>query len=405
MEEKKKLLTYQKHLQKLASELSRIQELERRRIATDLHDRIGHALASCKIQLTMALKSAKDPQTTQDLKATLNLIDQTIRDTRTLTFEISPPILYEVGLEATLEWLTEQFQNYYSLHIDFIDDRKEKPINEEYRTVLYRAVRELLFNVVKHADADTVKVSLQRINNHFHITVEDNGKGITNSPLSMQSPIPLYSEKGFGLFAISERIQFLGGTFSFETRNPSGVRVTISLPLSTNHDQISVQEIRFKMPKRDFSWSQTTYSTEETSDPVVNKAIILQCIEEVWKQKKYDFVDRFFSADFVFHTPLGLQKGPDSYKKIVSMLHEAFSDFEIAVEDIISDKSKVVLRASYHGIHKGEFLGVPPTGRKVTFTGICIYNLSHGRIIEQWTSADNLGVLQQLTRESSPVDP
>ena len=165
VEERKKneqeLLGYQQRLRHLSSELLQTEERERRRIATEIHDRIGQALAVNKIQLG-ALQAEVD---SQDLKTKIEdiraLLSQTIRDTRTLTFELSPPVLYELGLQAALEWLAEIVRKQSGLEVDVAGDGSDQKLDAEKRVVLFRTCRELFFNVMKHAGARHARVSLR----------------------------------------------------------------------------------------------------------------------------------------------------------------------------------------------------------------------------------------------------
>ena len=100
-----------------------------------------------------------------------NLIDQAIHYTRSLTSELSPPVLYELGFEAAMEWLTEQIQDQHHIQVDFEDDRQSKPMDDEIRISLFKAVRELLINVAKHSKADKAKVSTRREDNIIRIIV------------------------------------------------------------------------------------------------------------------------------------------------------------------------------------------------------------------------------------------
>ena len=172
-----KIHNYQGQLKSLAAEVTLAEERERHRIAQALHDDIGQTLAACKIKL----EAMKDNVSAAGLTVPLNeihlLIEKTIQNTRTLTFELSPPILYELGLEPAVEWLAEQAQQQHRLNIKFDYDEQAKSLSEEQRVLLFSAVRELLINITKHAKAKNVHISLIREGNHLQISVEDDGVG------------------------------------------------------------------------------------------------------------------------------------------------------------------------------------------------------------------------------------
>ena len=178
-----KLHAYQERLRSLASQLSLAEERERRRITTVLHDRIGQTLAACKIRLGTLRASASSTGLAEPLDEIHKLVEEIIRDTRSLTFEVSSPILYELGLEAAVEWLSERIQQQYGLLSHFEDDRQPKPLDDDVSVLLFQAVRELLANVAKHAQAHNVKVSLRRDDSNIKITVRDDGNGFDASDI------------------------------------------------------------------------------------------------------------------------------------------------------------------------------------------------------------------------------
>ena len=227
----KKLLDYQQKLRSLASELTLTEERERRRIATDLHDSIGQALAISKMKLSEVQNSNSDTALFKKLDEIQGLLDQTIQDTRTLTFKISSPILYELGLESALEWLTERLQEQHSIQTNFTDDGKSKPLDNDIRIILYRTVRELLFNITKHAKAKNVTVTTRRDGKCIRIHISDDGVGFDVSLVDGHKR----KRTGFGLFSIRERLDFLGGTLNIESKPGQGTRVTLEAPLGVQN--------------------------------------------------------------------------------------------------------------------------------------------------------------------------
>jgi len=222
-----KLDSYQKQLRSLASDLSLAEERERRRIATVLHDQIGQILAVSKIKLGALIKTSKDDNLLRDLKELRGYVEQAILHTRSLTFELSPPILYELGLEAALEWLAEQVHEQHGIHYEFENDNQPKPLSDEIRVFLFTAVRELLVNVAKHANAQKVKVTVRRLGENISIHVADDGIGFSVS--SMNSYMD--KNKGFGLFSIRERLSHLGGQMEIRAQRGRSSRICLLAPL------------------------------------------------------------------------------------------------------------------------------------------------------------------------------
>jgi PAS domain S-box-containing protein len=218
--------TYQEQLRSLTSELSLTEERERRRLATELHDHVGQILALAQIKLGALKESASSTNLTAPMDEIRRLIEQTIQYTRSLTFELSPPILYDLGFEAAVEWLAELIQNQHGMRIEVQLDQKPKPMDDELRVLLFQAVRELLVNVVKHAQATRVAVSITREDQNMLIQVKDDGVG-----LEVAEGASARRPGGFGLFSIRERLKYLGGHLEMVSQPGQGTQVTLVVPL------------------------------------------------------------------------------------------------------------------------------------------------------------------------------
>jgi len=231
-EAERKLLEYQQQLRSLASQLSLTEARERKRIAADLHDRIGQALALTRIKLGTLKAGSGSAKQIRSIDETIDLIEVTIREVRTLIFNLSSPLLYEVGLKAALEQLVEQFQDEHGILISLEDDELPKPIDIDGSVVLFQAVRELMLNVVKHAGARHIRVSMNCRNNSIEITVQDDGAGFDVSRNAFRPG----RRGGYGLFSIRERLEYLGGSLAVESLPGRGTRAALALEL--NHDTI-----------------------------------------------------------------------------------------------------------------------------------------------------------------------
>jgi len=131
-------------------------------------------------------------------------------------------------------------------------------------------------------------------------------------------------------------------------------------------------------------------STEE------NKALMRRLYEEVWNQGNMATVDVLLAADSVLHDPAHLVRGPEGFKAYVSAFRAAFPDLHATVEDQIAEGDRAAMRFSVIATHKGEFQGIPPTGKQITLSGINIQRIVDGKIVENWVNLDALGMLQQL---------
>ena len=221
-----RILAYQGRLRSLAAELSIAEERQRRQIAAALHDAVGHRLAVAVMNLRGLLADGGHDRPPQVAKA-CELVEQAIGHTRSLTLQLSPPVLYELGLEAALEWLAEQVQRETALSVTVTCDDAGIAADNLTRGLLFNAVRELLVNVVKHADATSAAVSLASDGDHVRVTVADDGVGC-DAAGALTSAVA----SGFGLFNIRERLTHLGGRLEVASNLGEGCRVTLVAPLN-----------------------------------------------------------------------------------------------------------------------------------------------------------------------------
>jgi PAS domain S-box-containing protein len=228
----KSILESREQLRSLTSQLSLAEERERRRIANQLHDRVGQSLLASKMKLGTARESELPKALEEPLDEVYRLIEQTIRDVRSLTFELSPPILYMLGFEAAVEWLTEQAEKQYGIKCEFEDDGAVKPLDDDIRVLLFQNVRELLVNVCKHSQAQNAKVYVSLEDDAIRVSVEDNGVGFDASGVETHWD----ESSGFGLFSIRERLNQFGGGFEIDSEPGRGTRITLTAPLKAEDE-------------------------------------------------------------------------------------------------------------------------------------------------------------------------
>jgi signal transduction histidine kinase len=231
VQSEEKILADQEQLRALTEELLAAQERERRKIATGLHDSIGQILAFLKIELGDLLRSELSKETANTLRHLREQVEQAIKQTRTLTFEMSPPELYTLGLKYAIEELAHQFSEERGLTCTVDTSDSYYPLSEQMKILLYRSVRELLVNAAKHAQADSVQIRVQRVDNDIEITVEDNGTGFDASGLNGTQ----YSRSpGLGLLSIRERLKQMGGRLDIRSSRGQGTKVILVAPLEKN---------------------------------------------------------------------------------------------------------------------------------------------------------------------------
>jgi PAS domain S-box-containing protein len=221
------LFEYQQQLRRLAAELSATEEQERRQLATKLHDGTAQLLAFSRMRLITLLRQGQlAPETAQTLTTVKQQIETALEQTKSLTLELSPPVLYELEFNDAIEWLAEWAQSEHGISTEFAYDGPPVAPAGDIRAVLFQATRELLINIVKHAEATWARITLRRNNNMVEIEVADNGKGFNPATVGIRR-----DGGGFGLFNIRERLNLCGGCLRIDSGPGRASRVTVVAPI------------------------------------------------------------------------------------------------------------------------------------------------------------------------------
>lgn len=235
-EHERRIRAYKQRLQEMNFDAALVEERQRRRLAEDLHDNIGQALALAQLRLKAALASPGCAGN-RDLGEVVKLLAQAMNDTRELTFELSPPVLYDLGLVAALEWLGEQLTTQHGVAVTVEADEPWQFLDAETAALLFRAVRELLTNVIKHAATRVARVGLARRGSELVVVVEDRGCGFDMERLASHG-----RSRGFGLFSVREQILRLGGHFEVTSSPQHGTRITLRIPQLARRPKTPTQE-------------------------------------------------------------------------------------------------------------------------------------------------------------------
>ncbi len=204
-----------------------IEERERRRIASELHDQIGQNLALCKLKVAAMEKNlAADEGMKGEMAAVRRLLECSIQDARSLIFDLSPPILYELGLQAALEWLAERIQEQFHVPVEFESRIGDLELDNDRQVILFQVVRELLVNVGKHSRASQAKVILSLEKPFLKIQVNDDGVGFDASRIFG----PREPHGGFGFFSMRERLNYLGGRLEVKSKPGQGSQIILTVP-------------------------------------------------------------------------------------------------------------------------------------------------------------------------------
>jgi len=214
-----------RQLQALAVELTESEERERRRVAQLLHDDLQQMLAAARMQLETACEDLpSDPM----LGSVVRMLGEAMDKSRHLSHELSPAVLRHSGLTAALKWLGGQLQEKFGLQVQFESDLPRQVDDSSLKAFLYRAVQELLFNIVKHAGVKSARVALSVSDGRLEVVVSDQGLGFDPEILDSHD-----AAAGFGLMSIRERARYMGGNLLIESSPKQGSRFTLAVPVPT----------------------------------------------------------------------------------------------------------------------------------------------------------------------------
>jgi len=218
-------------LRLLTSQLLDAQESERKRIASELHDGLGHALLTIKLQVRLLEKQLAPEQLSlgEEMESMVEYLDKVINDMHRLYNALTPGDLEALGLTTALSSIIHEFAGLHatigwSEHLDNIDDLYPPPA----QTVIYRIIQEILTNIGKHANASRVSVIIKRENQGASFTVEDDGQGFNMEKVLATTA----AKRGLGLPAMEERVRILGGSLTIWSQENRGARITFIIPVS-----------------------------------------------------------------------------------------------------------------------------------------------------------------------------
>lgn len=227
------LLENQRKLESMSIDLSLAEERERDRIAGELHDQVGQRLIFGKMILDALAGQVSGNACESNVQELSRVMDLSIQDIRSLTFQLRPPLLASAGLEAALHWLGEEFREKYGLLLTFSDDGQQHAMRYETRSCVFQAVREILLNTAKHANATHIGIDIMHDDQLVKLRISDNGRGFEPSEARMRKS----KSGGFGLINVQQRIEHLGGRFLIESSPGNGTCVTISVPMDSGRGE------------------------------------------------------------------------------------------------------------------------------------------------------------------------
>ncbi len=227
---KKHVRLHRLHMRNLAlmSELLLAEDKERLRLSEELHNSVSQTLAASHWRLGLLTQKRLPKKIADELSEISDLVGDTLKHTLSMIRSLYPPVLHEMGIAKALRTLVTETAHNYGLLSDFQDDGHVKPLDERVQSFLFRVTRELIMNVVKHAAAKRIGLSVSRNGKYVCIIVDDDGCGFDTDwdPLKHRTP------GGLGLISIRERLETLGGRLKIESTPGTGTRATVCLPLN-----------------------------------------------------------------------------------------------------------------------------------------------------------------------------
>lgn len=226
LEQLVKINEYQKKLKNLYYELTIAEEKERRKIAEFLHDGLGQTISIAAIKLSSISRGELAPAVNKTLEESAELLRNAINESRTLVYDLSPPILHELGLIAAIKWKLDQIEKKFGLITDFRFEENTITLKTDIKILIFRMICELLNNTIKYAEANLITVEIRKNSQNIIVKVIDNGKGFDSRQGKALSELG-----GFGLFSINERLDALQGSMEIESEPSKGARITLTVPI------------------------------------------------------------------------------------------------------------------------------------------------------------------------------
>lgn len=224
-ERTEELVRQQSLLRELALQTTNAEQRARDSIAADLHDNLAQIMAVCLMKLAVAQKGFPDARPPTEYVESVECVREVLRQLRVMMYDLSPMTFGDGQLGPAIDWVKERMSSH-GLEVSVRDETRGLKLHEDVLRIIYRAVQELLWNVVKHARVNRASVRLTRARNTVHVTVRDKGRGFNPNRISKAS-----ETGGFGLFSLRERLAALGGTMKVKSAVRKGTEVTIEAPV------------------------------------------------------------------------------------------------------------------------------------------------------------------------------
>lgn len=226
---KQEIQKYQTSLQKMTTEMTLIEEKQKKEIASNIHDHLSQSLVISKMKISELKKNPALNGIQKDLKFIEKHISEALENSRKVTYELSPPVLYQLGIVDALNWLLESVETTHKIECRIHSNVNSITLSDVKSILLYRCIQEVTKNAIKYANASLLTLHLNKSESGINILLTDNGDGFDTSQLNNYEN---HSGSGFGLFTVQERIKNIQGIFKITSKINSGTSVEIFIPLS-----------------------------------------------------------------------------------------------------------------------------------------------------------------------------
>ena len=226
---KQEIQEYQTSLQKLTTEITLIEEKQKKEIASNIHDHLSQSLVISKMRINAMKKNARFKEIDQDLLFIETHISEALENSRKITYELSPPVLYHLGIIEALNWLLDDVETTHKISCSFYSNVNRVKLGDVKSILLYRSIQEVIKNTIKYAKATLITLDINKKEKGIHILISDDGVGFDTAVLKN---LHTRSGSGFGLFTVQERIQNIKGKFKIESEINTGTTVKIFIPLT-----------------------------------------------------------------------------------------------------------------------------------------------------------------------------
>lgn len=227
---KEEIHEYQTSLQKLTTEITLIEEKQKKEIATNIHDHLSQSLVISKMRINELSKKPQLKGIAEDLHFIETHISEALENSRKITYELSPPVLYQLGIIDAINWLLEDVETTHKIKCRLSSNVTSIKLGDGKAILLFRSIQEVITNTIKYANASLITLDINKNKLGFDILIIDNGAGFDTSTLNDHHH---HSGSGFGLFTVQERIRNIQGRFIITSEIDIGTTVHFFIPLTT----------------------------------------------------------------------------------------------------------------------------------------------------------------------------